>query len=101
MWHNDAMNIIINEFPFVKFKEREFLKPDPLMTKHFYIGNGAVINIGYEIIAVVTLIDDKPYNVNMISYEDDIIQKMYEYLPKEFYLPYQRNEKIKNILNQL
>lgn len=99
MWVDDAMNIIIKEFPFIKFKEREFLKPDPLMTNYFYIGDGCVINMGYEMIAVVILIDDKPYKVNMISNEDDIIKKLYEYLPKDFYLPYQRNDKINTIID--
>lgn len=98
MWHHDIMDIIKKEFYFIEFEERD-IQVDPLWTSYFCRGNGAVINIGYEIICVIIINhNNRPYKVEMISKEEDVIKELYEYLPKEFYLPYQRDKTIDNIL---
>lgn len=99
MWSNDVMNLIEKEFPFVKFSSK--FKSDDLWTDNVYDGNNVIINVGHSLIGllVISPIGDEYTKTYVIHEGYDVIKKLYQYLPKDFYLPYQRNDKINTIVD--
>lgn len=91
MWCNVVMDLIKDEFPFVVFEPG-----DEYPGLLYYQGDGAtiVMHINEFCIVVGKII----YYIKEY-YNIDIIRYLYLYLPKEFYLPYQRDNTIDDILN--
>lgn len=96
MWSDDVMNLIEKEFPFVKFSPKS--KENDLWA---YEDNNVIINIGDSLIGllVISPIGDEYTKTYVIHEGYDVIKKLYQYLPKDFYLPYQRNDKINTIVD--
>lgn len=100
----EVMEIIIKEFPFIKFQMGEDTK-DPILSPWYYKDNNARINITHSenqtsILAyIVTFENNLPKNVFYITKDDNLLEQLYKYLPKKFYLPYFRYNRINDLLS--
>lgn len=102
MTNEEVIEIITKEFTFVKFirVDNEYDKGYYYRQNNVQIQNSTINNddtFGI-LLTIVTLGEGYPKIRNIIQGED-IIEKLYEYLPMEFYLPYLRDGKIIDILN--
>lgn len=89
MWCDMIKEIFEKEFPFIEFYK------DSLKSYQYLSDIGVIINIQSTIMVI-------GYNGHITYFKEtdgvDIIDKIYNALPKEFYLPYQRSIKINEIL---
>lgn len=96
MWSVDVMNLIEKEFPFVKFSPKS--KENDLWA---YEDNNVIINIGDNLIGILIMnpVSGDCIRTYVINEGCNVIKEIYKCLPKDFYLPHQRNDKINNIID--
>lgn len=86
MWSDDVKDVIVKEFPFISFSNLDYSKTIVYSQYPFRI---TVNNSFAEFISY-----DKRRTTGLII---DIIETMYAFFPKEFYLSHTRDKKINEI----